>query len=268
MAGGPGSSDPERLTLHQYTVQQLILWAYDLKDFQLSGLDKIPPAEEIPIPWIQFDTFDITAKVPPGAAKRDVGLMLQHMLAERFGLKVHFEKKETQTYNLVIAKAGTKIKNALGLTVSSEVSDPNDDKPRKPFDPSAPLPRIEKDKNGFPIIPKDTVVTGAGIEGRRRQIFHKETMESLVTWLSGVQSIGRPVMDATGLKDEYDFSLYWTQEELHWVDGVRVPPPADPIGGPSIFQALEQQVGLKLEQSKRQLDTLVVDHIDRTPNSN
>ncbi len=121
-AGGPGSTDPERLTISLYSVKQLIVRAYNLtNDVQFSGLDKIPQSEKIPVPWIQVDNFDIIAKVPPGATKEQVPLMLQNLLAERFGLKVHFEKKEMPIYNLVVAKAVAKSKESPGLVLSSTV---------------------------------------------------------------------------------------------------------------------------------------------------
>jgi uncharacterized protein (TIGR03435 family) len=266
-SGGPGGKDPERLTITHYNVQSLIVRAYDLQNFQISGLDKIPESDGIPLPWIQVDPFDIIAKVPPGATKEEFRLMLQSMLAERFGLKVHFEKRDVPTYNLVVAKSGVMSKSSQGLILSSTVAD--DDAPRKPFTtaPGGGAP-FASDKSGFPIIPKDSMMTGIFAGGRNRQLLHKETMEKLAAWLAGLQPIGRPVRDATGLKDEYDFSLYWTQEAVGGIVGQPPQLSSEPIGGPPIFEALEKQLGLKLEPSKGPVDFLVIDHIDRTPTEN
>jgi uncharacterized protein (TIGR03435 family) len=129
-AGGPGSTDLERLKVSIYkvsiyNVKQLIVRAYNLtNDIQFFGLDKIPQSDKIPVPWIQVDNFDIIAKVPLGATKEQVPLMLQNILSDRFGLKVHFEKKEMPIYNLVVAKAVAKSKESPGPVLSSTVPDP------------------------------------------------------------------------------------------------------------------------------------------------
>jgi uncharacterized protein (TIGR03435 family) len=264
--GGPGSTDPERLTIRHYSVQNLIVKAYYLThDIQISSLDKLPASESVPFPWIEVDPFDIVAKVPPGAAKEQLGPMLQNMLAERFDLKVHFEKKEMPIYNLVVAKAGVMSK---GLVLTSTIPDPANSEPPKPFTlPAGGGAPFATDKNGFPIIPKGSIVTRAGLGGYVREIWQKETMEKLAAELSNRPATGRVVRDATGLKDEYDFSMYWTEEPISFKNGVRVLP-AEPLGGPSLFEALEKQLGLKLVQSKGPVDFLVIDHIDRTPTEN
>jgi len=265
ISGGPGSADPERLTISHFNVQSLIVRAYGVRNFQISGLDKIPLTGVFEMPWIEVDPFDIVAKVPPGATKEQIPLMLQKMLAERFGLKVHFEKKDAPIYKLVVTKAGAMSK---GLVVSSTIPDPADSEPPKPFTlPPGGAPLYTKDQNGFPIIPKGSIITRAGGD-HVREVWHKETMEKLAAELSDFRAIQRAVRDATGLKDEHDFTMYWTQENIVYKNGVRVPPPAEPVGGPSIFEALEKQLGLKLEPSKGPVDFLVIDHIDRTPSEN
>lgn len=270
-SGGPGSSDPGRLTISHFSVENLIIRAYNLtRAVKFAGLDKIPLSDRVPYPWIEVENFDVVAKVPAGASPEDLGPMLQNMLAERLGLKVHFEKKEMPIYKLVVAKAGPKPQKGSVLVPSSTIPDPGESEPLKPFTlpPGGGGAPFQADQNGFPIIPKGSVVTGAGLGGRRRQLWHKETMGKLADFLSGLPTVGRVVRDATGLQDEYDFSLYWAQEEIVYTNGVRVPPPAEPIGGPSMFEALEKQLGLKLEPSRGPVDFLVIDHIDRTPSDN
>src|SRR5580658_10452954 len=78
--GGPGSKDPERIDVQAYSMLGLLLTAYDVKDYQISG-----PS------WIKDTRFDIQAKVPPGATRAQSDVMLQNLLVERFGLKIHHE---------------------------------------------------------------------------------------------------------------------------------------------------------------------------------
>lgn len=248
--------------MRNWSVEPLIIRAYNLAgDFQLSGLDRIPRAREVPLPWIEVDKFDITAKIPAGASAEELRRMLQAMLAERFGLKFHFEHGEVASYDLIA------LKNLHGLrqSVTADEVEP----PRKPFTlPPAGTP-FDLDSNGFPVIPKDLAVTRASANhGRTREIWHKATMETLARELAMLTSVQRPVKDMTGLKGEFDFTLYWTQEQIGWTDGVRDLPPAEPLGGPSIFEALEKQLGLKLVPSRTRIDVLVIDHIGRTPTPN
>lgn len=261
-SGGPGSADPEWLTIRNWSVEPLILRAYNLPgDYQLSGLDRIPQAREVPLPWIEVDKFDITANIPAGASAEDVRRMLQSMLAERFSLKVHFERSEVASYDLVALKS----LHGLRPSVTADEAEP----PRKPFTlPPAGAP-FELDSNGFPIIPKDLAVTRISANhGRTREEWRRTTMKKLAAELASLGPIQRPVKDITGLEGEFDFTLYWTQENIGWTDGAQDRPPAEPLGGPSIFEALEKQLGLKLVPSRTRIDVLVIDHIGRTPTPN
>jgi uncharacterized protein (TIGR03435 family) len=267
-SGGPGSAEPGQLTIRNYSVRNLIRKAYGVAAaYEISGLDKIPLADEVPVPWIDFDNFDITAKVPLDVTQEDFRLMLRNMLADRFGLKVHFEWRAMPSYNLVVAKPGRLIKGTSGLTPASANPDHDEDLPKKPITEPALGPPFEIDKNGFPILPMDGMITGAG-NGHHRQNFRTATMEELAAWLGGLPAIKRPVIDETDLKGKFEFSLYWTQEDISWTNGIQNPPPNEPIGGPSVFEALEKQLGLKLEPSRSQIHVLVIDHIDRKPTEN
>jgi uncharacterized protein (TIGR03435 family) len=267
-SGGPGSAEPEQLTIRNYSVRNLIRKAYGVAAaYEISGLDKIPLADEVPVPWIDFDNFDITAKVPLDVTQEDFRLMLRNMLADRFGLKVHFEWRAMPSYNLVVAKPGRLIKGTSGLTPASANPDHDEDRPKKPFTQPALGPPFEIDKNGFPILPMDGMITGAG-NGHHRQNFRTATMEELAAWLGGLPAIKRPVIDKTDLKGKFEFSLYWTQEDISWTNGIQNPPPNEPIGGPSVFEALEKQLGLRLEPSRSQIHVLVIEHIDRKPTEN
>src|ERR1700722_3983486 len=99
--GGPGTSDPGQITYSNLPLKNLLVNAFGVKTYQISG-----PA------WIDTERFDIVAKVPQGATKDDVKLMLQNLLAERFKLTLHREKKDLPMYALVVAKRGPTMKES------------------------------------------------------------------------------------------------------------------------------------------------------------
>jgi uncharacterized protein (TIGR03435 family) len=100
-SGGPGSNDPGHWKGENLTLSDLVMNAYNLKRYQLVAL-----------PWMGDTRFDIQAKVPPGATRDDLRLMLQSMLEERFKLEIHREKKEMAGFELMAAKNGPKLKDA------------------------------------------------------------------------------------------------------------------------------------------------------------
>src|ERR1035437_6150575 len=99
--GGPGTSDPGSLTCENYSLSFLVMMAYNLRSFQLTA-----PA------WMDTARFNVVAKIPPGTATRQFGLMLQRLLAERWRLQVHFEKMDMTVYELTVAKGGPKFKES------------------------------------------------------------------------------------------------------------------------------------------------------------
>ena len=96
--GGPGTSDPGSLTCENYSLSFLVMMAYNLRSFQLTA-----PA------WMDTARYNVVAKIPPGTDTRQFGLMQQRLLVERFGLQVHFEKKDMTVYELTVAKGGSKL---------------------------------------------------------------------------------------------------------------------------------------------------------------
>ncbi len=101
MTGGPATADPGRMILENFDIRSLILKAYDVPLYRFSGPD-----------WLFDVRFDVTATVPPGTTKEQFLLMQQNLLATRLGLAVHRETKEMPVYELVVAKGGSKLKEA------------------------------------------------------------------------------------------------------------------------------------------------------------
>jgi uncharacterized protein (TIGR03435 family) len=228
------------------TVKLLLQEAYGVKESQISGAP----------PWIDSEHYDIEAKPDDSFAdaerklSRDEAIaqhrqMLQSLLADRFKLTLHHDSKELQIYSLVVAKNGPKFHEAAVK--------PSDSDPPKLPEPGGPAP-----KGGVWMTGRGEInVTGASL-----------SMFSNV--LSMQPEVGRIVLDNTGLKGNYEFTLKWTPDESQGQmfggpgagpDGRPTPPPN--TNGPTIFTALQEQLGLKLESQKGPVDTLVIDHVER-----
>jgi uncharacterized protein (TIGR03435 family) len=212
-----------RFTASGITVRTLIAQAYGLRDFQISG----GPA------WISNERFDINAKGPDGMPDRVppevLRPMLRALLEERFGLKTHSDSKEMPIYALVEAKGGNKL-------VVADKGQPN------------PMMRMGRGQLSGKRIP----------------------MTMFAQQLA--QQLGRTVVDKTGLKDNYDIELEWTPEPGQMMGGPggppppgghEGPPPSAPADGPTIFTALQEKLGLRLESTKGPVETLVIDSVTK-----
>jgi uncharacterized protein (TIGR03435 family) len=175
--------------------------------------------------WFGTTTYDIEAQAETGQPlAAEFRVMMQHLLAERFAMKTHREGRTMSAYALVVAKGGAK----LGA--------PKDD-PDMP-----PGVRIQRGPNQY--------MRAYGVHG---------TMAQLAAELQRVE-MDRPVVDKTGIAGEYNFSLTATSERPHF-------PGESPATGddapPILFTAIQEQLGLRLEPVKTEVDCLVVDHVER-----
>jgi len=224
-----------RMTIVGATARMLIQTAYRIRDFQLSG----GPG------WISSDRFDIEAKAenPSDMTPDRMPLLLQSLLAERFQLKTHSETKDLPTYELVVAKDGAKLKS---------VPEP----PRRT--PGAPP--------GPPPSPNGPMPPGTFRMMRGELVGTAVPLETLTQALS--QLLGRTIVDKTGLMGFFDINLRWAPDQGQLggpfgpQPGGPPPPPPDP-SGPSIFTAIQEQLGLRLESSKGQVQTVVIDSIEK-----
>ena len=176
----------------------------------------------------KVDGSEIAAYGKLTQERRD--LMFQALLQDRFKLRAHLESKDLPDYNLIIAKNGSKLKES---------------KPAEADAQAGPL--------AGPIMWR---------KGRGQIVSRSSPLTFFPRLLS--QEVGRPVVDKTGLAGTYDFTLKWTPDQGagSMAAGVDAPEPAADAG-PSIFTALEEQLGLKLEPTKALLDVLVIDHIEK-----
>lgn len=190
--------------------------------------------------WAKTDKWDVQAKV----ASEDVSAlgkmsfdqkrsMFVQVLTDRFGLVVHHEMRELPVYALVVAKGGPKM--------AESKLDPN-------TLPKGGPPRMRGD---------DGKIAGQGV-----------SMEFLASVLSRI--VGRTVVDKTGLTAQYDFALHWTPEDGAAIgpgvagstsNGGVTQPASDAGSGESVFTAIPEQLGLKLEPAKAPVDVTVIDHL-------
>lgn len=231
LRGGPGTDDPGRAVFDNLDLANLVTLALGTDFNHLSA-----PG------WMRSQRFVIEAKIPEGATRKEFVAMLRNLLIERFHLTYHNEKKEATVYDLVLAKNEPKFKEAA----------PASGPPAAPLSASQP----QVDPEGYPVLPGGR---GMRFMNGRARIRLDETMDNLADLVSG--QIGSPVTNATGLAGKYDIALQWVSEGLKTAA-------ADNDPGPSIFDALQEQLGLKLQPKKGAIEMFVIDHIDKTPTEN
>jgi uncharacterized protein (TIGR03435 family) len=238
--GGPGSADPGLFRCENFSLANLINYAYPLGPNGLSGPD-----------WINSAIFDVNAKVPAGTTVEQFRAMLQNLLADRFKLAVHHETRESAEYRLVVAKGGVKFKPSAPKEDSS--ADASQDPPTpKPF---------HFDEAGYPTFAPGESGTKNTFNGHSRMYEPRMTMAWLAAMLSG--SLHGTVTDATGLTGEYEIGLSWILDsDLGAGSG-------GDAAGPTLVQAVQKELGLRLEKSANGTkDVLVVDHAEKLPTAN
>ena len=231
MKGGPGSSDPGRIAYTNVMLRAVLLTAYDVKNYQLTVPD-----------WMNTLRYDIAANVPESTTKEQFQAMLRNLLAARFKMEVHRETRELPIYGLLPAKGGLKIR------ASAPGEAPAD------FEPAT---AHGEGKDGFPIV--NLRSPGVVIEtknGQARATAKDVTMERLADFLT--TQAGRPVFDMTTAAGTYSFALYFTPSGPNAADGTE----------PSLFGALQEQLGLRLEARKGPVEMLVVDRAEKVPAEN
>jgi uncharacterized protein (TIGR03435 family) len=247
---GPGGG----LNITGATLKLLIEQAYDVRDFQILG----GPG------WINSDRYDIAAKAEPGVnrpapdprnltdqrkAMEQQRERLRALLADRFRLKIRRETKELPVYALTLAKGGPKLKES---SLDTPATGPNGDKGPQGF--RGPFMRM----------------------GPGQIIGQSASLDFLVQVLS--RQLGRTVLDKTGLKGAYDFTLEWTPDPAQGLGpgfggpgepsvGKDLPRPENPApaepNGPSLFAALQEQLGLKLESQRGSVEVIVIESVEK-----
>jgi uncharacterized protein (TIGR03435 family) len=220
--GGGFNISPGRLNGKNVNLKDLVKFAYDLHDYQLSG----------GMGWAETERYEVVAAFPADTTNTQRAQMLQTMLADRFALTIHREPKEVAGYALIVGKNGAKL--------------------------HAP----EDQQHGM-------LMSRSPVTGQRTLHGTSATMADLASMLADI--LGRPVEDATALAGKFDFSMEWTPDPvsevvLHKGGDVQPSPPGEQTG-PTIFTALQEQLGLKLETKKLSVAAIVIDHAEK-PSAN
>jgi uncharacterized protein (TIGR03435 family) len=233
-AGGVIGTQPGGIKVVNISLRDIIRNVYQLQTFQLVG----GPS------WLDADRFDIIAKADGNPTQQDMLLMARALLAERFRLRVHHETRELPIYALVVSRADGKMGAAFRR------SDIDCDIARRGGAPPVPAQPGARPTCGLRTLPG--LIIGGGVN-----------MPQLARNLSN--SVGRFVVDRTGLAGGFDIDLTYTPDQLPLGPPPPGAPPLPPIdpNGPSIFTALQEQLGLKLESTRGPVEVLVVDSAER-----
>ena len=184
--------------------------------------------------WAGKDLFDVDGvpDVPGRPNPKQIQSLLQKLLADRFQLKFHNEQRELAVYAITVAAGGPKLTRSTAA----------------PDDPS-----------------------GFGIQGPNSQgvtvVVRNLTIAGFATWMQASVT-DRPMVDQTGLKDHYDFQLKWTPDDSQFAQfrgaGMTMPTPSDAADAPpSLYTAVQEQLGLKIEATKAPDDVMVIDHVEK-----
>jgi bla regulator protein blaR1 len=232
---------PDGVRTRGATLQPLLAMAYGVQADLISGAPD----------WVSTEKYDIDLKMSDsptpdapkamgGIGEQRLQLTLQAFLADRFKLTLHRETKDLQVYDLVVAEGGPKLKETKPAFLN----------PNGINGPEGPLP------------PKGMMTMGPG-----ELTDHGTTIAPLVEQLS--RQLGHTVVDRTGLKGNYDFSLRWTpsEGEAGMMQLMGSAPATDGASsassGPTLFTALEDQLGLKLIPQTAPMQVLVIDRVEK-----
>jgi uncharacterized protein (TIGR03435 family) len=225
-------------TLHieKMTLKDLVILAYRVHDFELTG----GPG------WINSERYDIDAKAEPHAAANQEFVALQRrrlqtLLRDRFHLTIHRETRELPIYQLIVAKGGPKLR---------------------------PVNCIERVTGDTAIAPGKKPEDYCGGLGGSMASGRLDSRGAPMGFFASVLSnmLRRTVVDRTGLAGNYAIHLTFTPEPPAVPPSDPSHPPtgvAVPDAGPSIFSAIQEQFGLKLEAAKGPVEVLVIDHVER-----
>lgn len=219
-----------RYEIHNATMLDLIKTAYGVDPDTVVG----GPA------WLEFDHFDVIAKGPPATSPQTIKLMLQALLSDRFKLVVHKDTRPIQGFVLSAGKGNPKLKEAGS---SGETG----------CQPQPPPPRSPGS------IPVNVVSCRNVTMEEFASILRQMVQESGLASDQSASYLTGPVLNSTSLKGAWDFDLKWNDKRALPLAG------ADAI---TIFDAVEKQLGLKLEPGQVPMPVLVVDRVNERSSAN
>jgi uncharacterized protein (TIGR03435 family) len=237
-------ADGAQVHISWASIKDLIYIGYHIRRYQISGPD-----------WLGGDKFDVAAKIPEGTSQRTIAEMMQNLLKERFKLKTHWDKKELPVYTLELSRRAPDLKEAT----------PPEKEVFFPMGNIRGMSSIIDWGSGSRFTFADGVLDAK-----------KLNMDQFTEWLGNFMD--RPVINNTGLKGYYDFSLKLSPQDFQmmfiWaaMNGGSTNPPEvatrmDGLSLDSLMSGLKQ-VGLKLDHGKGSVDVLVIDTVEKKPTEN
>ena len=229
-----------RLTVTNVSLRGLVRFAYEVQEFQMDG----GPS------WFAADRYDVIARAESDPPVSQIRLMLRALLAERFQLRTHSEKRDQPVYAMVVARRDGRL--GPGLRKAQTDCNPAAAGVGVPFDPNQPC----WPPGGFGPAPGVPITSG-------RLAFRGMTLDGFARSLAPI--VRRVVLDRTGLAGAYDADFDASAElpPPPPPPGSGIPNPFDPRNMPSIFSVLTEQLGLKLEATRATVDVLVIDAAER-----
>lgn len=248
----PGSrmaTQPGRVEVTGMPLRMLLRIALQVQEYQIVGFPD----------WADSERYSIVAKLPQGTPQHDIPAMMANLLRDRFKLATHKETREMPIYALVVAgrdgRLGPNLK-ATSPECEKEIDALRADSAGRPAGPgrSGPPDFSQGAPCGF-------MRTTAGLSMGSGQ-----SLQGLVPLLTN--AAGRPVVDKTGLTGRYDFTLRWAFDPTQGTGPLAGQAPGGPAvasdpDAPTLFTALQEQLGLKLDSQRAPMDVVVIDHVER-----
>jgi uncharacterized protein (TIGR03435 family) len=243
-----------RFTATNAPLMLLLSSAYRLAPYQYAGLPS----------WADSERFDIAATAP-GATVDQVALMLRSLLADRFKMVAHMETRDAPIYAIVVARADRRLGPQItrSSTDCTAVLAERQAAARSRGPGPIPVPSVTPGQRPVCNIRATTRQTPSGgvVLGYTAGSI---TMARFAEILSIALQFRRQVVDRTALEGAYDFDLEYARERPATAAAPGEPAAATSIDdGPSIFTALEEQLGLKLESTRAPVEYLVIDSVEK-----
>ena len=220
------SKDAGRAAYTNTSMLGLLIRAYNLDTWQI-----VAPG------WFDSEPrYDVAVRIPEGATKEQFRAMMQSLLAERFHLAVHRETREIAAYELTLGKRGARLKETSWKEGASTAA--------------APIDFSKNDASGFVVLNRPSLVLNfqAGPKGPEVHVTAlAQPLSKLAEMLSG--QLRGPVADKTGLSAKYDFTLEYAPDTGPRTDD----------SGATMQDAIQEQLGLKLEATRGPVSALIVD---------
>ena len=251
--GGMYTANGGLFSATNFPLGAYIFFAYNMAGNEIHNLLPQLPG------WVSTDRFDIQARAAGDPTKDQMRLMMRSLLAERFKLAIHTEKREMPVLAFVVANPGKTGPQLQPHPAGEPCQTKLDFTAKTPTDDMF----AQKIPGGFPAICNGILGIPPSVPGRSRLAGRNVTIGFMADMFSQIVDLGRPMIDATGLTGTYDFILEFTRDspsQLSPQPGAVVAPDPD---GPSFEQALRDQLGLKLDRRTGAVEAMVLDHIEK-----